>query len=181
MCSPITLLDAKAETPILWPPHVKSWLTGKDADAGRDWGQEKGTTEDEMAGWHHRINAHEFGWTPGVGDGQGGLACYNSRGCKKSDTTEQLNWTELKVKLFVAQSCPTLCDPMDCSPPGSVVLRILLRTVRIRTPVRILEWVAISPSMGSSWPRDWTSVPYIGRCFLYHWATREANTIVCKI
>ena len=61
--------DAEAQTPILWPPHVKSWLIGKDPDAGRDWGQEeKGTTEDEMAGWHHRLR-HEFGWTPGVGDG----------------------------------------------------------------------------------------------------------------
>ena len=52
--------DAKAETPILWPPHAKSWLIGKDPDAGRDWGQEKGTTEDEMAGWHHRLDGHEF-------------------------------------------------------------------------------------------------------------------------
>ena len=88
--------DAKAETPILWPPHGKSWLIGKDSDAGRDWGQEeKGTTEDEMAGWHHRLNGHEFEWTLGVGDGQGGLVCCNSWGCKESDTTEQLNWTEL--------------------------------------------------------------------------------------
>ena len=70
--------DAKAEAPILWPPHAKSWLIGKDSDAGRDWGQEeKGTTEDEMAGWHHRLNGHEFGWTPGVGDGQGGLVYCN--------------------------------------------------------------------------------------------------------
>ena len=87
---------AEAETPILWPPHTKSWLIGKDPDAGRDWGQEeKGTTEDEMAGWLHRLNAHEFGWTPGVGDGQGGLACCNSWSLKESDTTEQLNWTLL--------------------------------------------------------------------------------------
>ena len=87
--------DAKAETPILWPPHGKSWLIGKDPDAGRDWGQgEKGTTEDEMAGWHHRLDAHGFGWTLGVGDGQGGLACYNSWGGKQSDTTEWLNWTD---------------------------------------------------------------------------------------
>ena len=88
--------DAKAETPILWPPHAKSWLIGKDPDAGRGWGQEeKEMTEDEMAGWHHRFNGHEFGWTPGVGDGQGGLACCNSWGCKESDMTKQLNWTEL--------------------------------------------------------------------------------------
>ena len=89
--------DAKAETPILWPPHVKSWLTGKDPDAGRDWGQEeKGTTEDEMAGWHHQLNGREFEWTLGVGDGQGGLACCDSWGHKESDTTERLNWTECK-------------------------------------------------------------------------------------
>ena len=87
--------DAKAETSILWPPHAKSWLIGKwDSDAGRDWGQEeKGTTEDEMAGWHHWLDGHEFGWTPGVGDGQGGLACCNSWGLKDSDMTEWLNWT----------------------------------------------------------------------------------------
>ena len=90
--------DAKAETPVLWPPHVKSWLIGKDSDAGRDWGQkEKGTTEDEMAGWHHWLDGHESEWTLGVGDGQGGLACCNSWGRKESDTTERLTWTELKV------------------------------------------------------------------------------------
>ena len=88
--------DAKAETPVLWPRHAKSWLIGKDSDAGRDWGQEeKGTTEDEMAGWHHQLNGLEFGWTPGVGDGQGGLACCDSWGHKEWDTTERLNWTEL--------------------------------------------------------------------------------------
>ena len=88
--------DAKAETPILWPPHERSWLIGKDSDAGRDWGQEeKGTTEDEMAGWHHRLDGHEFGWTPGFDDGQGGLACCGSWGRKESDMTEWLKWTEL--------------------------------------------------------------------------------------
>ena len=96
--------DAKAETPIFWPPDVKSWLLGKDPDAGKDWKwDEKGTTEDEMAGWHHRLNGHGFGWTPGVGDGQGGLACCNSWGRKESDTTEQLNWTdsrELCTRLY---------------------------------------------------------------------------------
>ena len=89
--------DAKAETPVLWPPHVKNWLIGKDCDAGRDWGQEeKGTTEDEMAGWHHWLDGCESQWTLGVGDGQGGLACCKSWGHKESDTTEWLNWTELK-------------------------------------------------------------------------------------
>ena len=84
--------DAEAETPVLWPPHSKSWLIGKDPDPGRDWGQEeKGMTKDEMAGWHHRLDGHEFEWTPGVGDGQGGLVCCNSWGHKESNTTEQLN------------------------------------------------------------------------------------------
>ena len=88
--------DAEAETSILWPPHAKNWLTGKDPDAGRDWGQEeKGTPEDEMVGWHHRLDGHEFGWTLVVGDGQGGLVCWGSWGCKESDTTEPLNWTVL--------------------------------------------------------------------------------------
>jgi len=85
--------DAKAESPILWPPHAKSWLIGKDSDAGRDWGQErKGMTEDEMAGWHHQLDGHEFEWTPGDRDGQGGLECCNSWGCKESNMTEWLNW-----------------------------------------------------------------------------------------
>ena len=89
--------DAKTETPILWPPHGKSWLIGKDFDAGRDWGQEKkGTTEDEMAGWHHRLDGRECEWTLEVGDGQGGLVCCDSRGRKESDMTERLNQTELK-------------------------------------------------------------------------------------
>ena len=93
--------DAKAETPVLGPPHVKSWFIGKDSDAGKDCGQEeKGTTEDEMAGWHHGLDGCEFEWTPGDGDGQGGLACCNSWGCKESDTTEQLNWTELNYSLL---------------------------------------------------------------------------------
>ena len=88
--------DVEAETPILWPPDVKSWLIWKDPDAGKDWGQEeKGRKEDEMVGLHHRLNGHGFGWTPGVGDGQGGLACCGSWGHKESDMTEQLNWTKL--------------------------------------------------------------------------------------
>ena len=86
--------DVEAETPILWPPDAKSWPVRKDPVSGKDWGQEeKGTTEDEMVGWHHQLNGHEFGYTPGVGDGQGGLVCRDSWGLKESDTTEQLNWT----------------------------------------------------------------------------------------
>ena len=88
--------DVETEAPILWPPHEKSSLIGKDPDAGRDWGhEEKVMTEDEMAGWHHWLDGRESEWTPGVGDGQGGLACCDSWGRKESDRTEQLNWTEL--------------------------------------------------------------------------------------
>ena len=93
--------------PILWPPDVKSWLIRKDSDAGKDWGQEeKGTTEDEMVGWHHRLNGHQFGWTPGIGDGQGGLAYCSSWGCKESDMTERLNWTELNGETHTERPHP---------------------------------------------------------------------------
>ena len=92
--------DAEAEAPVLWPPHAKSWLTRKDSGAGRDWGQEeKGMTEDKMSRWHHRLDGREFEWTPGDGDGQGGLSCCDSRGRKESDTTERLNWTELNWRV----------------------------------------------------------------------------------
>ena len=87
--------DAEAETPILWPPHAKSWFIWKDPDAGKDWRQEeKGTTEEEIVGWHHQLNGLEFQQAPQVGDGQGSLACCSSWGCKELDTTERLNWTE---------------------------------------------------------------------------------------
>ena len=83
--------DVEAETPILWPPDLKSWLIWKDPDAGKDWGQEeKGTTRDEMVGWHHRLNGNGFEWTLGVGDGQGGLVCCGSWGHKESDMTDWL-------------------------------------------------------------------------------------------
>ena len=88
--------DVEAETPILWPPDVKSWLIWKDPDAGKDWRwEEKGMTEDEMTGWHHWFNGHGFGWTPGVGDGQRSLACCNSWGRRVGhDWVTELNWTE---------------------------------------------------------------------------------------
>ena len=90
--------DAEAEALILWPPNEKNWLTGKDSEAGRNWGQEeKGMIEDEMLGWHHWLNGRVFEWTSGVGDGQGVLACCNLRGLKESDTTERLNGTELNL------------------------------------------------------------------------------------
>ena len=121
--------DAKAETPILCAPHVKSWLIGKDSDAGRDWGQEeKGMPEDEMAGWHHWLDGRESEWTPGGGDGQGSLACCDSWGRKESDTTEWLNWTELMGRDHQARAA----GPQDTT------------------------W-AQSPLAASPWPAAWHS------------------------
>ena len=88
--------DAEAETPILWPPNAKNWLIGKDPDVRKDWGrEEKGTSEEEMVEWHHCLDGHETEQAPGVGDGQGSLACCSPWRDKESNTTEWLNWTEL--------------------------------------------------------------------------------------
>ena len=97
--------DAEAETPKLWPPNAKNWLIGKDPDAGKVWRQEeKGMTEDEMVGWHHWLNGHEFEQAPGVDDGQGSLACYSPWDRKESDMTEWLNWTEPEQKYKIIPS-----------------------------------------------------------------------------
>ena len=91
--------DTEAEAPVIWPPHTSTQLIGKDPDAGKDGRQEeKGSTEDEIVGWHYWLEGRESEWTPGVRDGQGGLACCDSWGCKESDTTKRLNWTELVTK-----------------------------------------------------------------------------------
>ena len=101
--------DAEAEAPILWPPDEKNWLIGKDPYAGQGWRQvEKGMTEDEMAGWHHQIDGHEFEQTLGVGDGQGSLACCSPWGHKNSDTTEWLNWMVILYQCFL---CIKDCIP----------------------------------------------------------------------
>ena len=98
--------DAEAETPILWPPDAKNWLTGKDPDAGKDW-EVKGTTEDEMVGWHHWLRGHEFEQAPGVGDGQGGLVCCSPWSHKELDTTERLNWLfQIDYLLSIVRSFP---------------------------------------------------------------------------
>ena len=100
--------DVEAETPIHWPSDVKIWLIWKDPDAGKE--EEKGMTEKDMVGWHHQLNGHEFGWTPGVGDGQGGLACGGSWDHKELDTTERLNWTELNwMKLSNLEALSSNC------------------------------------------------------------------------
>ena len=96
-------IDAEGETPILWPPDVKNWLIWKDSDAGKDWrGEERATTEDEMVGWHHRFNGHEFEQAPGVGDGQGSLACCSPWGHKESDMTK---WRTLTASALVKTLC----------------------------------------------------------------------------
>ena len=96
--------DTKAETPILWSPHEKNSLNGKDPDAGKDWRQEgKGMTEDEMVGWRHLLNGHEFEEAAGGGDGQGSLACCSPWGRKESDGTDRLNWTELNWYTMVLE------------------------------------------------------------------------------
>ena len=93
--------DAEAETPILWPPDMKNWLIWKDPDAGKVWRrEEKGTTKNEMVGWHHWLNGHEFEWTPGVGDGQGGLVCCSPWGLKELNTAEWLNGTDFIFRKY---------------------------------------------------------------------------------
>ena len=106
--------DAEAETPKLWLPDVKNWLTGKDSDAKKDWRQEKkGKTEDEMVEWHYWLDGHAFEQVLGVGDGQGSLACCSPWGRKELDTTElnRTDWTELSINyiesiLYISQNCP---------------------------------------------------------------------------
>ena len=94
--------DAAAETPIIWPPDAKNWLTGKDPDAGKDWRQEEeGTTEDEMVGWHHQLDGHDFEQALGVDDGQGSLVCCSPWGHQELDTTEPLNWT-VDVQYYIS-------------------------------------------------------------------------------
>ena len=158
--------DVEAETLILMPPDGKSWLIGKDPDAGKDWGQEeKGTTEDEIVGWHHWLNGHEFGQTPGAGDGQGGLACCGSWGRKESDTTERLNWTEC----MCVQSRLTLCNSMDCSLPGSSAHGILHESTGVGCHFHLQ---GIFPTQGSN-----LNLWHFLHCrwILYHWATWETQ------
>ena len=142
--------DAEAEDQVFWSPDANSRLIGKVPDAGKDWGQEEmRVSEDEMAGWHHQCNGHELGQTLGDDEGQWGLACCSLWGRKESDTTGSLNNNnnnKANCYLFVdmcsvVQSCLTLCNPMDCSPPGSSVHGI--------SQAGILEQVAISSSRGS--------------------------------
>ena len=118
--------DGEAEAPVLWPPDAKSWLLGKDPDAGKDWGQEeKRMTEDKMVGWHHQIDGLEFEQALGIADGQGGLECWGLWGHKESDMTQQLNWTELiQVSIFFIFSLPftSLLSQLFVRPPQKTIL-----------------------------------------------------------
>ena len=162
--------DAKAETPVLWPPHAKSWLIGKDSDAGRDWGQEeKGTTEDEMAGWHHRLDRHESGRTPGVGDGQGGLACCDSWGRKESDMTVWLHFSLLCIG--EGNGTPLRCSCLENSGDGGAWWAAVSEVAQSWT--RLKQLSSSSKYVGPSQIRDRIHVSCIGRWILDHWATRE--------
>ena len=182
--------ETEAEAPIFWPPDAKSQLVRKDPDAGRDWRQEKRTTEDETAGWHHWPNGHEFEQTPGD-EGQRSLGCCIPWGRKEWDVTERLNNSkELKKDLHkvcvcvcvcvcaCAHSCTQslsrvwLCNPLDYSLSGSSVHGIF--------QARILEWVAISSSRGSFRSRDRTHVSRIAG-FFYHWAAWKAQSYHVKV
>ena len=118
--------DFEAETPILRPPDAKSWLIWKDPNAGKDWEQEeKWMTEDEMTGWHHWLDGHGFVWTPGVGDGQGGLACCSPWGRKESDMTKRLNSTE-GVDIYVIRSLKSAELTSSCPIYKSNIVLILI-------------------------------------------------------
>ena len=168
----------------------------KDPDAWRDWRQKR-ATEDEMVGWHHRFNGHEHGWTPGDGEGQGGLVCCGPWGCKEWDTTERLNLL-IDLNLILdsmlcyaksLQSCPTLCDPIDGSPPGSAVPGIL--------QARTLEWVAISFSnawkgkvkvkslsrvqlLATQWTAAYQPPPWIFQARVLEWVATAFSTLDWK-
>ena len=143
--------DVEAETLILWPRNVKSWLIWKDPDAGKDWGQEeKGTTEDEMVGWHHRLYGHGFGWTLGVGDGQGGLACCVLWGHKESDTTERLNWTETYI--WASQVALVVKNPLA----NAGDIRDVLQSLGWKDPPE--EGMATHSSI-LAWRIPWTEEP----------------------
>ena len=197
--------DVEAETPILWPHDVKSWLTGKDPDAGKDWRQEeKGTTEDEMVGWHHQLSGHEFGETPGVGDGQGGLVCCHPWSHRvRHDWGTELNWTDVLLKNYV------IYFKIDFPCAGSSLLHMGFALVaesgghslpavpRLRVAAASLVGEHGSRAGGlstcSSWALElkgcgtWASLLH-GRwdlpdqgsnlCLLhYHWATREVQAL----
>ena len=144
--------DVEAETPVLWSPDAKSWLIWKDPAAGKDWRQEeKGTTEDKMVRWHHRLNGHGFGWTPGVGDGQGGLVCCSSWGCKELDLTEWLNWTELNSYNYSFHLMHVRTEEQRLS---NLLWRWLLRWLLLVFTLCVIAF------LWKAWPNDSLQIEY---------------------
>ena len=154
----------EAETPILWPPDVKSWLIWKDPDAGKDWGQEeKGATEDEMAGCHHWLDRRESGWTLGVGDGQGGLACYDLWGCRESDMTEWLRWTELmEFTTYWRKGVNLIGTFTECLKPTNMI-KFQMNDQSFAKLKGFISW----------WPGSWTFYnPYVKEMAKEIWFTQ---------
>ena len=152
----------------LFTGNYKSWLIGKDSDAGRDWGQEeKGMTEDEVAGWHHWLDGCEFEWTPGDGDGQGGLASCDSWGCKESDTTEQLNWTELNWYYK-----PLVYIFLYFFPP--VEGKLLESKDFVCTSVPLEPW---EKSVSVAWVNVWNHCLIPQRCLIEYYAPETSSNI----
>ena len=146
--------DAEAETPVLWPPDEKNWLLGKDPNAGKDWRQEeKGMTEDEMAGWYHRLDGHEFEWSLGVGDGQGGLACCNSWGRKESDTTEWLNWTSIHSAVSVGIGGKFW---VDCPAQLNAFLRLRVWILTLQWPTNPVSYGEVGKPKCIPWEQTKT-------------------------
>ena len=171
--------DVEAESPIHWSLDVKSWLIWKDPDAGQDWGhEEKGMTEDEMVGWHHWLNGHGFGWTLGIGDGQGGLACCGSRGHKESDRIERLNWTDTSELNVISSS--------RCTPPIYTMLYFCYISVKLEGNGKCIIAFIMLPCVLKIWRKFYISLTpaltfcfgsciniYLTGLFSNHWATKH--------
>ena len=153
-------IDVEAEAVIFSLLDVKSWLIGKVPDGGKDWRQEeKGTTEDEMAGWPHRHNGHEFEQAPGVGNGQGGLVCCSPRGCKESDTTEQLDWTEatrlgITGELGVPLRCSRIVSTRGIESVLNLRLPMFLNKLRVLTGMGPQQDLRLMANMNNRGSRD---------------------------
>ena len=164
---------------ILWPPHAKSWLTGKDSDAEKDWGQEeKGTTEDEMAAWHHRLDGHEFGWTLGVGDRQGGLLLLLSRfSCVQLYATPETAAHQAPTSLGISRQEHWRGFWYSNAWKWKVKVKLLSRVRLVATP-----WTAAyqaPPSMGFSRQEYWSGVPlpsHGGLVCCNSWDRKESDT-----
>ena len=158
---------------------AKSWLIGKDSDGGRDWGQEeKGTTEDEMAGWHHWLDGNESGWTPGVGDGQGGLACCDSWGRKESDTTEQLIWSDVNIPLAMGVYIPSSVNGhLRCIHILEIVNNASMHTgACVFSQISVFVFFRYIPSNRIAGPYSSAIFLYL---FIYFWETSNSSKSCC--